>query len=916
MDERLIVYLSADATNLFFGLGRAEARLLAFAGYAAATLTRMAVELGASYEKNLVAFQALARVQGDEYSGLMSVAMNQLDMLAKEQQASFKEVKNLAGGANEVAGGFSKAAAESKAMMDALGTGKKATMDFNFKEYTTGADEAQAKGKELLDNIQQLAVATPYQTEELVRSARMLAGYGIAIDDIIPSLHAIGEVTAGVGGDTEKLMRITLAYGQVVSKGRFYATELRQFAEAGVGVKDFADTMGVSVKHFQELMERGQVGSDIIVKAFMRMTSEGGKFEGLMDKIMKTPAGRWNEFRESALITLQKIGVEALKGLEKGGFWKELERIGDEFKEIGPQIGEALATGFGHARDVLIGVQEIVDGIGVTIRHIDDTWLFRQIKGGTGLNFTLGKELSALLMGEDRETVNQRVGRTDMKDVEAMFVAIPSVIDSIVVMFKLIPETIEGMAGHLAIAAVYGQKAIKAFFEALIQAVVGGINSMIEEWNKVNPFAKVGLPLKTIPSPFGDMDFQKAFSHEFLMSQVEETDLAKGAREMIKKANASAVPKQQQLMEAWRPVREFYDKVLGTGEMEDAKAIERQLADIKKQKDALAEGQVKLLPADMEDFLRGINGELAKTGFHGSKLGLDEFHRKIDAIKTGLDPMGYGWAQVFRKMKDDVDGVTSSLIRLKTVTPDEAGALREVVEISGLGLGLGTGKAPQQVEGPFADFMGPVSDYDRRRMAGAINAGQIMRETALALSEIAAGANALRDHRNLQSSVEKVQSSVKSYFSFLIKGMNNVDFVMSDGTMGVEAISKKLQAMTADQRMDEIGKMTLRSKLISPEAAAFGARQLFETLRNSVKDRLEVRYPTPMFQGSQDAIDTINRWRSGVGTSDPIDQVRQVLQLVADATEQEKQYSAKILAALETIQKERLVVTVKKPGEP
>ncbi|QEL17573.1 hypothetical protein PX52LOC_04569 [Limnoglobus roseus] len=120
--------------------------------------------------------------------------------------------------------------------------------------------------------------------------------------------------------------RLSLAYGQVIAKGRLQGGELRQFTEAGVGVRDFANAYNdqtgkrVGVNTFLALSEQGQIGASVVEKAFERMTTAGGRFFGLMDDKSRTFGGRLQALRESADVFAGKVGKSFIDNTSVGNF--------------------------------------------------------------------------------------------------------------------------------------------------------------------------------------------------------------------------------------------------------------------------------------------------------------------------------------------------------------------------------------------------------------------------------------------------------------------------------------------------------------------------------------------------------------------------------------------------------------------
>jgi tape measure domain-containing protein len=251
-------------------------------------------------------------------------------------------------------------------------------------EVMTGTRTA---GVALLDQIQQLAVDTPFKSTELIAEAKLLKAYGVETYELIETLRRLGDVASGTGVD---LGRLSLAYGQVVAKGRFQATELRQFTEAGVGVAAFAKVAKMSTGQFLNAMEQGKIGADVVVQAFKNMTSAGGMFFGMMDKRSKTVKGRFDALVESLEIFVQKIGlkvfeatgldeffdriVRSLKGMDMNAIGNWVERAAQGLKPLAQTAEILLSVGWEYSK-VMFGVSGTWEDIRKDLAGIASAWL-------------------------------------------------------------------------------------------------------------------------------------------------------------------------------------------------------------------------------------------------------------------------------------------------------------------------------------------------------------------------------------------------------------------------------------------------------------------------------------------------------------------------------------------------------------
>lgn len=172
-----------------------------------------------------------------------------------------------------------------------------------------------ATGQKLLQDIVNLSLDVPFHSSELVKVTKELRSFGFATNELVPTLAALGEVSAGTG---TSMGRIALAFGQVRVAGHLTGQELRQFVNAGVPLlENLSAVMGKPVHQMQSLVHEGRVGFNDVVAAFNRMTGAGGLYHGLMERINKeTVAGRWENFTENVQVLARNFGLAAFEGLK------------------------------------------------------------------------------------------------------------------------------------------------------------------------------------------------------------------------------------------------------------------------------------------------------------------------------------------------------------------------------------------------------------------------------------------------------------------------------------------------------------------------------------------------------------------------------------------------------------------------
>ena len=310
--EHIIFRLGADATDFTRVIGTVETRLIGLSqrmasmaaggGLAGAILgTVVGTGLLAAIESVTIPVRMISSVMGDVVSATLDAAKAAVVLGAEYEQAA--------------------------------------------AAFRVMAGDAQT-GMQMLEDINELAVRTPYRSRELVKVSQMLMAMGVDTESVLPVLERLGDVAAG---NSLRLERLALAYGQVTAAGRLLGTELRQFTEAGVGVKDFAAALGVSTVEFRAMMQAGQVSSSVLQKTFNQITGETGRFANLSTVMNRTVLGQWEAIGERMEVVGRKVAMSFFEKFDVGGKLGEVNKWLSQL-DVG-MITDKLVQGAGAVVD-------------------------------------------------------------------------------------------------------------------------------------------------------------------------------------------------------------------------------------------------------------------------------------------------------------------------------------------------------------------------------------------------------------------------------------------------------------------------------------------------------------------------------------------------------------------------------------
>ena len=225
-----------------------------------------------------------------------------------------------------------------------------------------GSDAAAQK---FMNQIDAFNLQTPFNSSQIIGSARQMLNMGWDVGDVLPDLGTIGDWAAATGTYEEGINSVIRALGQMQLKGRVYAEELQQMNEAGVAAQKYiADYLGVSEGQMLKMVEAGQIGVDQALTGIMTGMKEfdgianefanetvGGMLGQIGDALSSSVVRDWGEGLSEGL----RPGLEYFQDL-LGENQTELDQFGNALKDFGKDV----ATGFSNS---VIGISEKLRGI-------------------------------------------------------------------------------------------------------------------------------------------------------------------------------------------------------------------------------------------------------------------------------------------------------------------------------------------------------------------------------------------------------------------------------------------------------------------------------------------------------------------------------------------------------------------------
>jgi tape measure domain-containing protein len=264
-------------------------------------------QLQAEYQK--ISNQASKTFDGktlDIYKQKMQALQSEAKELGVKLSDTNKQTEKLKSGfsgiGSTIAGAFAVGSivAFGKSVLDATVKNEQLVKSFEVML------KSKAQANILMSQLVEFAKTTPFELTEVAEATKKLLAFGIASSDIKSTLTKLGDVSAGIGAP---ISEIAYLFGTIKTQGRAMTEDINQFTNRGIPMWDeLAKVTGVSGLALKKYVQDGKIGFAEIDQAFTNLTTNGGKFTGLMEAQSKTLGGTISNLGDSWDQFLVKLG--------------------------------------------------------------------------------------------------------------------------------------------------------------------------------------------------------------------------------------------------------------------------------------------------------------------------------------------------------------------------------------------------------------------------------------------------------------------------------------------------------------------------------------------------------------------------------------------------------------------------------
>lgn len=238
---------------------------------------------------------------------------------------------------------------------------------------------SKEKADAMLGTFREMAATTPLTLGALAGGAQTMLGFGLASESIVPHLKAIGDIS---GGNAEKFSSLVLSFSQMSSVGKLMGQDLLQMINAGFNpLEEISRKTGKSIGVLKEEMSKGAITSKMVQDAFISVTQEGGRFNGMLEKQGQGLMGLQAQFQGAWETMLNNIG-QGQEGVIREGYKLAIDLI-KNYEKVG-QVLAGIVIAVGAYKAALIACN-VVESVSLSLKTAQTLAMRAQAMGLSGV---------------------------------------------------------------------------------------------------------------------------------------------------------------------------------------------------------------------------------------------------------------------------------------------------------------------------------------------------------------------------------------------------------------------------------------------------------------------------------------------------------------------------------------------------
>ncbi len=239
-----------------------------------------------------------------------------------------------------------------------------------LKTLVGGAEQANAQ----MDKLDAFAKKSPFSKSVFITAQQQLIGFGMQAEKVIPTLDAMQDAVAAVGGSNQQLGDLVFILAQIQAAGKITGQDLLQFGQRGVDAATLIGSqMGLTGAQIKEEITAGTLDATVAVDALVAGMKQ--KFAGASANVKETFTGTVDRIRAAS----RDIGAalaEPFVSKNGGGLavgWGN--QVADVMRSVESHVAPVVSILTARAAPAFASITELLDRARVNVRAWDSSSL-------------------------------------------------------------------------------------------------------------------------------------------------------------------------------------------------------------------------------------------------------------------------------------------------------------------------------------------------------------------------------------------------------------------------------------------------------------------------------------------------------------------------------------------------------------
>lgn len=227
----------------------------------------------------------------ERFRGRLNDADADVSKLGKTAEAAFRGTATAVGVASAAAVAYVGKLLSTGVAYNQLQQTSRAAL----KTLVGGAEQANAQ----MDKLDAFARNSPFSKSVFITAQQQLIGFGMDAKKVIPTLDAMQNAVAAVGGSNQQLSDLVFILAQIQAAGKITGQDLMQFGQRGIDAAGLIGAeMGKTGAQIREEITKGTLGATDAVDALVAGMSK--KFDGAAAGVKQTFEGTTDRIRAAS----------------------------------------------------------------------------------------------------------------------------------------------------------------------------------------------------------------------------------------------------------------------------------------------------------------------------------------------------------------------------------------------------------------------------------------------------------------------------------------------------------------------------------------------------------------------------------------------------------------------------------------